>query len=53
MAGDSDAETSPTGFVDSARKGAGQPGGSLSGPALEGVPDIRGRGFEGTLATTS
>lgn len=46
MGGDSGAETSPAGFVDSARKGAGQPGDSLSDLALEGVPDIRGRGFE-------
>jgi hypothetical protein len=42
---DADVETSPVGFVGSARKGAGQLGGSQSGPALEDVPDIRGRGF--------
>ena len=53
MAEDTDSETSPVGFVGFARKGAGQPGGSLSDPRLEEVLDIRGRGFEGTLATTS
>ena len=53
MGGDSDAETSPAGFVDSARKDEGQPGGSQSGPTLEGVPDIRGKGFGGRPATTS
>ena len=53
MVGDSDGETSPAGFKDSARKSAGKPGGSLSDPALEEMPDIRGKGFEGTPGTTS